>query len=153
MMAGIYYGMIGKEVNLTGYLRCGGNLSVLGLVSVTVEFYLGLTYRKKENNHVEVWGQATLTVGVKVAFLVRASASLLNAGSQEQQGIQPLHKLWALNMKVTIPMNGKNIAWHLHRNNLFVNYIQSIKITYKGVFYGYNSKYILDCSAQWNNKE
>ncbi|PES11095.1 hypothetical protein [Bacillus cereus] len=72
VMAGIYYGMIGKEVNLTGYLRCGGNLSVLGLVSVTVEFYLGLTYRKKENNHVEVWGQATLTVGVKVAFFSKS---------------------------------------------------------------------------------
>ncbi|AZJ20076.1 hypothetical protein CT694_10380 [Bacillus wiedmannii bv. thuringiensis] len=72
IMAGIYYGMVGEEVKLTGYLRCGGNVSVLGLVSVTVEFYLGLTIRRKENTHVEVWGQATLTVGVKIAFFSKS---------------------------------------------------------------------------------
>ncbi|PHA28020.1 hypothetical protein [Bacillus wiedmannii] len=72
IMAGIYFGMVGEEVKLTGYLRCGGNVSVLGLVSVTVEFYLGLTIRKKANTHVEVWGQATLTVGVKIAFFSKS---------------------------------------------------------------------------------
>lgn len=72
IMAGIYFGMVGEEVKLTGYLRCGGNVSVLGLVSVTVEFYLGLTIRRKENTHVEVWGQATLTVGVKIAFFSKS---------------------------------------------------------------------------------
>ncbi|MGO4886117.1 hypothetical protein ACJ2A9_00020 [Anaerobacillus sp. MEB173] len=72
VMAGIYFGMAGDEVKLTGYLRCGGNVSVLGLVSVTVEFYLGLTIRKKENTNVEVWGQATLTVGVKIAFFSKS---------------------------------------------------------------------------------
>ncbi|MCC2327359.1 hypothetical protein [Bacillus wiedmannii] len=72
VMAGIYFGMVGEEVKLTGYVRCGGNVSVLGLVSVTVEFYLGLTIRRKENKNVEVWGQATLTVGVKIAFFSKS---------------------------------------------------------------------------------
>ncbi|WP_242292158.1 hypothetical protein [Bacillus cereus group sp. BfR-BA-01441] len=72
VMAGIYFGMVGEEVKLTGYVRCGGNVSVLGLVSVTVEFYLGLTIRRKENQNVEVWGQATLTVGVKIAFFSKS---------------------------------------------------------------------------------
>ena len=72
IMAGIYFGMVGEDVKLTGYLRCGGNVSVLGLVSVTVEFYLGLTFHKKENDHPEVWGQATLTVGVKIAFFSKS---------------------------------------------------------------------------------
>ncbi|PEC22863.1 hypothetical protein [Bacillus cereus] len=72
VMAGIYFGMVGNEVKLTGYLRCGGNVSVLGLVSVTVEFYLGLTIHQKENKNVEVWGQATLKVGVKIAFFSKS---------------------------------------------------------------------------------
>lgn len=67
VMAGIYFGMAGNDVKLTGYLRCGGYLSVLGLIAISVEFYLGLTYREKENGGGEVWGQASLTVGVKVA--------------------------------------------------------------------------------------
>ncbi|WP_448160762.1 hypothetical protein [Bacillus cereus] len=71
IMAGIYFGMTGEEVKLTGYLRCGGNVTVLGLVSVTVEFYLGLTYRDKGTGS-EVWGQATLTVGVKIAFFSKS---------------------------------------------------------------------------------
>ncbi|PEJ17846.1 hypothetical protein CN675_15900 [Bacillus toyonensis] len=72
IMAGIYFGMVGEEVKLTGYLRCGGNVSVLGLVSVTVEFYMGLTIREKKNKNVEVWGQATLSVGVKIAFFSKS---------------------------------------------------------------------------------
>ncbi len=72
VMAGIYFGMTGNEVKLTGYLRCGGNVSVLGLVSVTVEFYMGLTIREKGNGKVEVWGQASLTVGVKIAFFSKS---------------------------------------------------------------------------------
>jgi hypothetical protein len=52
----------------TGYLRCGGSLEVLGLISISVEFYLAFTYRNKAGGGNEVWGQATLTVSVKIAF-------------------------------------------------------------------------------------
>ena len=68
VMAGIYFGMKGKSIELTGYLRCGGYLSVLGLISISLEFYLAFTYRKKDPGGSEVWGQADLTVSVKVAF-------------------------------------------------------------------------------------
>ena len=68
VMAGIYFGMKGKSIELTGYLRCGGYLSVLGLISISLEFYLAFTYRKKDPGGSEVWGQASLTVSVKVAF-------------------------------------------------------------------------------------
>ncbi|MGY3319579.1 hypothetical protein [Arthrobacter sp. TE12232] len=67
IMAGVYFGMKGSSVELTGYLRCGGYLSVLGLISVSLEFYLAFTYRKKPVGS-EIWGQASLTVSVKVAF-------------------------------------------------------------------------------------
>ncbi|GAA2845823.1 hypothetical protein Acy02nite_47490 [Actinoplanes cyaneus] len=68
VMAGVYFGMTGKSVELTGYLRCGGYLSVLGLISVSLEFYLAFTYRKKTPGGSEIWGQASLTVSVKIAF-------------------------------------------------------------------------------------
>jgi hypothetical protein len=68
VMAGIYFGLKGKSIELTGYLRCGGYLSVLGLISISLEFYLAFTYHKKASGGSEVWGQASLTVSVKVAF-------------------------------------------------------------------------------------
>lgn len=71
LMAGIYFAYSGQAVQLTGYLRCGGYLSVLGLVSVSVEFYLKLTYAKS-GNRTEVYGEGTLTVSVKVAFFSKS---------------------------------------------------------------------------------
>lgn len=67
VMAGIYFKLTTKTLTLTGYLRCGGNLSVLGIIRISLEFYLGLTYRDKPGGS-EVWGQATLKVSVKIAF-------------------------------------------------------------------------------------
>jgi hypothetical protein len=66
VMAGVYFGLTAQATVLTGYLRCGGYLSVLGLICVTVEFYMALTYRDVGAGS-EAWGQATLTVCVKVA--------------------------------------------------------------------------------------
>jgi hypothetical protein len=75
IMAGIYFKMEkkvspqfgNKEVmmsTLCGYLRCGGKLSVLGLVSVSVEFYLCFTYVVETK---KASGRATLTVCVEIA--------------------------------------------------------------------------------------
>jgi hypothetical protein len=84
VMAGIYFNLTKTAIELTGYLRCGGYLEVLGLISISLEFYLAFTYRKKAGKGSEVWGQATLTVGVKVAFFstsVRLSVERRFAGS------------------------------------------------------------------------
>ncbi len=67
VMAGIYFKLTASTLTLTGYLRCGGHLSVLGIITLSLEFYLGLTYREKPGGS-EVWGQATLKVSVKVVF-------------------------------------------------------------------------------------
>ncbi|NMR28111.1 hypothetical protein [Crystallibacter degradans] len=71
VMAGIYFGLTGTSVTLTGYLRCGGYLDVLGLISISLEFYLAFTFRKKDPGS-EVWGQASLTVSVKIAFISKS---------------------------------------------------------------------------------
>ena len=66
VMAGIYFGMTAQTTTLTGYLRVGGYLSVLGLISISLEFYLAFTYRAKGGGRSEVWGQASVSVSVKV---------------------------------------------------------------------------------------
>jgi len=67
VMAGVYFKMSAtKGTELTGYFRCGGYLSVLGLISISLEFYLAFTYRDKGGGRNEIWGQASLTVSVKV---------------------------------------------------------------------------------------
>lgn len=70
VMAGIYFKMAGT-VELSGYLRVGGAVTVLGVITVSVEFYVALTYTQvpgppKLNT---VAGDAVLTVGVDVLFL------------------------------------------------------------------------------------
>jgi len=45
-------------------VRLGGSVNVLGIASVSVEFYLGLKYQSEPDN--ELWGQASLTVEVEV---------------------------------------------------------------------------------------
>ena len=49
---------------LSGYLRVGGKLEVLGIISISVEFNLSFTYYSESH---EACGRATLTVSVQVA--------------------------------------------------------------------------------------
>ncbi|TAM81019.1 MAG: hypothetical protein EPN47_14155 [Acidobacteria bacterium] len=65
VMAGFSYAYTNGDTELTGYLRCGGSLEVLAIITVSVEFKMGLTYLSAGN---KVWGRATLTVEVKVLF-------------------------------------------------------------------------------------
>jgi hypothetical protein len=51
------------KIELEAYIRLGGSVNVLGIASVSVEFYLGLKFAKPPN---ELWGQASLTVEVEV---------------------------------------------------------------------------------------
>jgi hypothetical protein len=50
---------------LTAYIRIGGSLEVLGMITISTEFYLGLEY---QITNEELWGQAKLTVKVEVLF-------------------------------------------------------------------------------------
>ena len=73
VMAGIYLAYESeKGVGLTGYLRAGGNVSVLGLVSVSIELNLSLAYEAASGKAV---GRATLTVEIDI-FLFSASVEI-----------------------------------------------------------------------------
>ncbi len=63
VMAGIYFRIESSACKLSGYVRAGGALEVLGLITVSVEFYLELNYEDPL-----VWGQASMTVEVEVLF-------------------------------------------------------------------------------------
>lgn len=71
IMAGIYFKLERQEPSdelapmLTGYLRMGGHLSVLGLIKVSLEFNLSFTYDGATD---KAYGRATLTVKVEVVF-------------------------------------------------------------------------------------
>ena len=71
IMAGIYISLQRKETSmdlttvLSGYLRMGGNLCVLGLIKISVEFNMSFTYDENED---KAYGRATLTVSVHVAL-------------------------------------------------------------------------------------
>ncbi|HYC92514.1 MAG TPA: hypothetical protein VEO54_25125 [Thermoanaerobaculia bacterium] len=70
IMAGFYFKMTQDGFSLTGYFRACGSLSVLGIITVTVEFYLGLTYASKgivpHGGHL--WGQCRVTVKISILF-------------------------------------------------------------------------------------
>jgi hypothetical protein len=64
VMAGIYFRIKVSppaSSELTGYIRLGGSLSVLGIITVSIEFYLGLSY-----GDGKAWGEARVTVSIDV---------------------------------------------------------------------------------------
>jgi hypothetical protein len=66
ILAGIYIGLKGQASELTGYVRVGGEMSVL-FISVSVEFMLSLSYFPGPPRMAK--GVAKVTVSVKVAFI------------------------------------------------------------------------------------
>jgi hypothetical protein len=71
IMAGIYFKLERIEPSndlaptLSGYLRMGGYLSVLGLIKVSLEFNLSFTYDGAKD---KAYGRATLTVNIEIVF-------------------------------------------------------------------------------------
>lgn len=65
--AGIYFHWQADTVELEGYFDLGGEMSVIGIISVSLKFHLALGYYKS-NGKSEVKGQATLTVEIEILF-------------------------------------------------------------------------------------
>jgi len=80
LMAGIYYGYAldsmgdGPTSTLTGFVKLQGSLSILEIITLSLEFDLSLTYMESAGGH-SVTGTATLTVGVTFLFF-HASVSM-----------------------------------------------------------------------------
>jgi hypothetical protein len=101
IMAGIYFKFTektdangnatspGSTVVITGFVRADGKLEVLDLISVSLEFYLGLTYTSTGN---KLEGDCVLSVSVSVAcFSTTVQLSMhkeFSAGSDPTFGSQ-----------------------------------------------------------------
>ncbi len=77
VMGGFYFkiekvendkGEMVEQATLTGYLRINGHLSILGLIKVSLEFYLALTAVIVDGKVSKMEGVATLKVKVEVLF-------------------------------------------------------------------------------------
>ena len=55
-------------MELAGYVRLHGELSVLGLISASLTFNLQIAYAKEGGNSL-VWGEATLEIEIDILFL------------------------------------------------------------------------------------
>ena len=69
IMAGIYFKMTFEggqhSTQLTGYVRINGAVSVLGLITASIELYMALTYLMDKE---KAYGEATLKIKVEVLF-------------------------------------------------------------------------------------
>jgi hypothetical protein len=72
VMAGVYFRMEKDEAQLTGYFRLGGHVSVLGIVSASLELYLELRYEFATGKCV---GKAQLTIEISI-FMFSASVTI-----------------------------------------------------------------------------
>jgi hypothetical protein len=95
-MAGIYFAYDSKKgVTLTGYLRIGGNVTALGIVSVSIELYLALTYQDPG----KAKGIATLTVEVELFMFstsVEISCERTFAGSSADPSFEEVMRPYQL---------------------------------------------------------
>ena len=64
---GFYFRWSEDEVTYECYIELGGHLSILGLITVSLTFHLGLTY-DKQSSGTRLYGTATLTVEIDILF-------------------------------------------------------------------------------------
>jgi hypothetical protein len=69
VLAGFYFNMTsGQGFAFAGYLRIGAFVSVLGLISVSIELYLALDFSAKTKPST-IGGEASLVVGIHLLFI------------------------------------------------------------------------------------
>ena len=89
--AGVYYQKSGAGFNITAFFRAAGSLSVLGIISISVELYIGLSYEsdKAKPHGGKLYGTASVKVKIKIAFF---SISVSISIEREFAGTDPTFK-------------------------------------------------------------
>jgi hypothetical protein len=78
---------------LTGYVKLNGNLSILGIITMSLTFDLSLTYQET-NGQSEVTGTATVTLSISILFIhfsVSATATKTFSNSGGASGSASIH--------------------------------------------------------------
>ncbi len=71
-MAGIYFRLEGSEATLAGYFRVRGHVRALGIVGVSIELYLELSYEFSSGKAV---GRASLSISIEL-FLFEVTITI-----------------------------------------------------------------------------
>ncbi len=58
----------GQDIDLTAWVKASGGISALGLVSVSVELYLGLEYQHSSDGSSALAGDAEMSISVHIVF-------------------------------------------------------------------------------------
>lgn len=87
-LGGVRYEL--PDGRLNGYLRIGGGVEILGLISVSVELIIALTYQETGN---ALTGRATLVVTIDLTFY--SGSVTLDTGEYRISGNPPPHSLTA----------------------------------------------------------
>ncbi len=92
VMAGIYFQLKGDSSDLTGFVDIGGEVSVLCIISISIDLNLSLSWDHTPTEDL-ITGKATLTVSVHVLFF-SASVQLSVERSFKAGGGDP--QVWQL---------------------------------------------------------
>lgn len=74
LMAGAYFKIAHNDTTFSGYLRAVGRVRVLGILEISILFYMALFYRRLgsgSESDTEFRGQCTVAVSVKLGFFKR----------------------------------------------------------------------------------
>lgn len=71
LFAGIRYQCSGGNIIFTGYLICGGGVTVFGFISVSVTFLLAMTYQNI-GGQATLYGSASVRYSVKIGFFKKS---------------------------------------------------------------------------------
>jgi hypothetical protein len=72
LLGGIYIALNNGQCALTGFIRAGGSMNILGIVTMSIEWYIGLNYSSSS-----VRGRASVTVSISIGFFsVSATLSM-----------------------------------------------------------------------------
>jgi hypothetical protein len=86
-MAGVYFQLKGTSSDLAGFIDIGGEVSVLGIISISLDMNISLSWKHSGQGNV-IEGRATLTVSVHVLFF-SASVELSVERSFSAGGADP----------------------------------------------------------------
>jgi hypothetical protein len=75
VFGGFYFGQQGDMVTFTAFVHAGGSLDLLGLITISADFYVALTYQRIGQD-TQVFGEAQLSVHVKIIFVINISVTL-----------------------------------------------------------------------------
>ncbi|QNA77370.1 hypothetical protein C8250_041125 [Streptomyces sp. So13.3] len=86
VLGGIRYELVGGDAQLSGYLRFGGGVDILGLISVSLEVVITLSYQRATNALI---GRATLVVSIDLTFY--SDSVTVDTGEYRISGDAPSH--------------------------------------------------------------